>query len=330
MRDPFGENTQRAWRWRTHVLGTPFEFTGNHRALHALVRDAFADVPRHRIAGACPSRLRVHLHASPGGAVARGLPPAPVLSSGAGLLGAHVDAENFVVMDPASGRAFIRLNDRMLAQPRLARYELVEFAAITLATRARGFIALHAGCVGAHGRGVLLLGESGAGKSTLALHAARCGLDFLAEDSVFVAPASLDATGLPAFVHASEAGLALVADRRWRAALQRAPVIERRSGVRKRELDLRHGLARLAPRPLRIVATVVLTARRRRGPARSGELSTRELRRILRAGQPYAVRQPGWREFERRALRAGGFRLDRMPPDDGVARLREILAEHRS
>src|SRR4029079_19173948 len=116
---------------------------------------------------------------------------------------------------------------------------------ITLATRSQQLVALHAGCVGAEGRGVLLLGPSGAGKSTLALHAALGGLEFLAEDSVFVQPRTLRATGLSAHVHTRQTGLRLIADPAVRRALRRAPSIRRRSGVRKHEFDLRGAATRL-------------------------------------------------------------------------------------
>jgi hypothetical protein len=249
-----------------------------------------------------------------------------VLSSGAGLLCGHVDASNFVVIEPRAGRAFVQVSDALLRYRRLLRYELVEFAAIVLATRSQGLVSLHAGCVGAGGRGVLLLGGSGSGKSTLALHAALGGLEFLSEDSVFVQPATLRATGLSAFVHAREEALGLITDRPTRTAVRRAPRIQRRSGARKREFDLRDGAAMLAPGPLRIVATVVLSARRASAAAPLVRLTSRELERVLRVEQTYAMAQPGWREFAARALRAGGFRLDRVPPAEGVAALRRLLA----
>jgi hypothetical protein len=45
---------------------------------------------------------------------------------------------------------------------------------------------LHAGCVGRHGRGVLVAGESGAGKSTTTLAALEAGLDYAGDDYVLV------------------------------------------------------------------------------------------------------------------------------------------------
>lgn len=319
-RDPFREQGLRPRRWRTRVLGAPFEFSSNSPELLAIARDAFADVPRHRLAR--PARtLRVALVRTPGAASWK-TPPRPSLSSGAGLLCSHVDARNFVVVDPGAARALVQVSDALLRDPRLVRYEFIELAALTLALREQGLVPLHAACVGTNGRGLLLLGSSGAGKSTLALHAALRGLEFLAEDSVFVQPSSLDASGLSAYVHARPDALPLIEDRRVRAAVRRAPRIRRRSGVHKHEIDLRHGLARLAPAPLRIVGTVVLSPGTAGGLQRLGMA---ELKRVLRHEQAYATAQPGWREFERRVVRAGGYRLGRMPPGDGVAALRRLL-----
>jgi hypothetical protein len=328
--DPFGERGERGGRrlrWSARVLGAKFEFTSNSRALLQVAQDAFAGVPQHRWPRAARPTLRISLtHLRDRGAADWVKPPKPVLSSGPGVLCAHVDARNFMIVNEGAAHALIQVTDSMLRHRDLVRYELIEFAAITLATRAQELVSLHAGCVGSDGRGVLLLGGSGSGKSTLALHAALEGLDFLAEDSVFVQPRTLRATGLSAFVHAREDALDLITDRAARRTVHRAPRIQRRSGVRKCEIDLRRGMARLAPVPLRIVTTVVLSARPERGAATLVPLTTAQLRRVLRAEQAFAVDRPGWSQFERQVLQAGGFRLRRVPPADGVSSLRALLS----
>lgn len=324
--DPFRERTGRELRWRTSVLGARFEFSSNSRELLDIAREAFASVPQHRLRPALRGVLRLHLrHAPHARKPAWIAPPVPALSSGGGMLLSHVDAANFAIVDPRHARALVQVTDSMLRHRRLLRYELIEFAVINLATRSQGLVPLHAGCVGTNGRGVLLLGASGSGKSTLTLHAALGGLDFLAEDSVFVQPSTLRATGFSAYVHAREEALKLIPDTQVRAELRRTPRIQRRSGVRKREIDLRHGLANLAPTPLRIVATVVLSSRNARGHAGLVPLTRAQLLRVLRAEQSYATTQPGWREFERRVLLAGGFSLGRIPPADAVSSLRTLL-----
>jgi hypothetical protein len=330
-RDPFHERGERVWTWSTRVLGARVEFSGNSRELLDVAREAFAGVPAHRWPGAGRMTLRITLrHRRENARPAWRMPPKAVLSSGAGVVCGHIDSSNFMIVNMAEDSALIQVGNAMLRHRQLLRYELVEFAAITLATRAQGLVPLHAGCVGAHGRGVLLLGASGTGKSTLTLHAALGGLEFLAEDSVFVQPATMRASGLSAFTHAREDSLGLIADRQVQRAARHAPCIERRSGVRKREIDLRQAAVRLAPKPLRIVATVVLSTRSARGAVNLLPLTARQLKRELRAEQAYAAGRPGWHEFERRVLRAGGYRLLRSPPADGVSSLRDLLSGKRA
>lgn len=324
LADPFQERADCDKNWRTPVLGVPFHLESNSAALLRIARQAFERLPRHRLRDGSARPLRITLRrvadAHPGWTS----PPRPNLSSGNGLLCALVDGNNFVVIDPRAHSAFVQVEDRMLRHPRLMRYELIEFAANTLAARVHGLVPLHAGCVGDGRRGLLLLGTSGAGKSLLTLHAAFGGLEFLAEDSVFVDARTLRATGLSAFVHPREDALPSIGYG-LRTMVRRSPRILRRSGASKHEVDLRGGRARLARRPPRIVSTVVLSAER---PARSRpvvRLNPRQLRRVLRDEQPYGVAQPSWGEFERGLLRAGGYRLARLPPEEAVHWLRCIL-----
>src|SRR3546814_9900836 len=151
----------------------------------------------------------------------------------------------------------------MLDWPYHLRYELIEFAVFLLAARCQGLVPLHVACVGRGGRGILLLGASGAGKSTLVLHSRLQGLDVLSEDAEFVQPDGVIATGVANFRHVrADAldGIEDVAARRWIAS---SPVIRRRSGVEKFEVDLRRAPrpVRLAEAPLRLVGPVDLSGR---------------------------------------------------------------------
>jgi energy-coupling factor transporter ATP-binding protein EcfA2 len=206
------------------------------------------------------------------------------------------------------------------------RYELLEFAVITLAVRALGLVPLHAACVSIRGRGVLLVGASGSGKSTLALNAAAAGLELVSEDSLFVEPHGLHAGSLPNYLYVRSdtprrllpAGLA--------RHLARARFIRRRSGVRKRELDLRRAGLAVAGRAPRIVAMILLTAR----PARAGRLlirqsASRALAR-LRAMQAYAAARPEWPRFARRIAQLPCFELRRgAHPVEAIAVLKALL-----
>ena len=129
----------------------------------------------------------------------------------------------------------------MLRYPYHLRYELLEFAVYTLAARTQGLVPLHAACIGHGGHGVLLLGDSSSGKSTVALHCLLNGLEFLAEDSVLVEPRTLRATGVANFLHLRSDSLRWLTRKSDLARVRRSPLIRRRSGARKFELDLRQG-----------------------------------------------------------------------------------------
>jgi energy-coupling factor transporter ATP-binding protein EcfA2 len=232
-----------------------------------------------------------------------------------------------VVLSPAERAALGVVSQDMLRFPYHSRYELFEFAVFTLAARAQGLVPLHAGCVGRGGRGLLLVGSSGSGKSTVALHSLLNGFDFLTEDSTFVQPDTMLATGIANFLHVRADSLRFLAPAAAAAAsIRKSPVIRRRSGVDKFEFDLRRSPYRLAAAPLRIAAVVLLKAdsARKRGlvvPVRSSRLIAE-----LRASQPYAARQPGWRTFSQRVSALPAFELRRgSHPRESVDALQELL-----
>ena len=209
----------------------------------------------------------------------------------------------------------------------MTRYELIEFAVFTLATRTQGLAALHAACVGSRGQGILLMGASGAGKSTVTMQCLLDGLGFLAEDSVFVAPDTLLATGVSSFLHVRSDSLRWIAERPDAARIRQSPVIVRRSGVRKYEVDLRGGEYPLAPRPFKISAVVFLSAQHatdRRSLLK--RLSRAEALPRLVEEQAYAANQPSWSPFMRAAGRLPFFELRRgRHPSESVAALRELV-----
>ena len=170
------------------------------------------------------------------------------------------------------------------------------------------------------------MGPSGAGKSTLSLLCALRGFDFLSEDSAFVRPDSLLATGVANFLHARADTLRWVEPAALRDRLRTAPVIRRRSGVRKYEIDLRQRPFRVAPAPLKIGAIVLLSPQPPAGKRLLVELGVRDMKAQLRAMQGYATRQPAWRQFERRL---GDLRLLRLHrgahPDAAVDALEGLL-----
>jgi hypothetical protein len=322
--DPFGEHTACGFVLQRTVLGGHFRFASDSEALLQLVEAAYGGLPPCALPGA--RDFQVELRLLPARAEPRGEPPPVRQSAGAGLLCGVMDQSNYVVIDPRNRRALVAASQDRLDQAYHLRYELIEFAVFTLATRGIGLVPLHGACVGRDGRGVLLLGESGAGKSTLALHGLLHGLDFLAEDAVFVQPQSLLATGVPNFLHLRPDVLPLLADGRVRRWLERSPRIRRRSGAEKIEADLRQDVGRLADRPLELVGAIrVSPEHAESGPQLSGPLAAGEAAAWLAANQPYAANQPGWHAFTQALVQRGVHVLrrgrDPQAPVDALCRL---------
>jgi energy-coupling factor transporter ATP-binding protein EcfA2 len=330
-RDPFGEHARTRSRARFDVLGGDFAVGSTDPKLLALAGDAFGRLPKQRFAGRPPRfTVQLVLNELPQSWAIEQSPPPPVLSAGAGLLCATVDAGNFAVVDVATSRALVGVSRAMLAHAYYARYELIEFAFLTLASRAQALVPLHAACIGADGKGVLLMGQSGAGKSTLSLHALTNGMQLLSEDSAFVAVHGLRVTGVPNYLHLAPAALDFLTPGSLRASIERSPVIQRRSGATKFELDLRGVPGEVARAPLRVVATVCLS---RDGAGRGRALEPLERAAFvsrLRDEQPYAMGRENWAGFERSIAALPAYELKRTPhPDIAIRQLKELVASAR-
>ncbi len=323
--DPFGEHVVCGLALQRTVLGGRFHFCSDSEPLLGLVEAAYGGLAPGELPGA--RDFHVELRLLPARAKKRDEPPPVCQSAGAGLLCGVMDESNYVVLDPQGCRALVVASQDMLAHAYHLRYELIEFAVFTLATRGMGLVPLHGACLGHAGRGVLLLGESGAGKSTLALHGLLHGLDFLAEDAVFVQPDRLLATGVPNFLHVRPDALGLLAQSHVRQWLARSPRITRRSGVAKIEADLRQGVGRLAGGPLELVGAVrVSPERAAAGEELSGPLAAGEAAAWLAANQPYAANQPGWHAFVQALVQRGVYVLRRgRDPQASVDALRRLL-----
>lgn len=312
---------------RGQVLGGDFRFRSESAALLRLVEQAYAGLPPHRLPGDAPV-FEVELRLAPRLAATDGGEPPPVrMQSGAGLLCGVMDASNYVVLSPEQGRALVVASQDMLDRAYYLRYELIEFAVFMLAARRQGLVPLHGACVGRHGRGVLLMGESGAGKSTLALHSLLHGLDFLAEDAVFVHPEHMLATGVANFLHMKPEALQLVEDPAAKRWIAQAPMIRRRSGVEKHEADLRQWPGACAVAPLALVGAVLVSAERA-GDASAllQAIPADEAAARLASDQPYAASQPGWQRFLQRLAPLGVHVLRRGDhPRDSVDALLALL-----
>lgn len=329
--DPFRERPNGLLRVRRQVLGGAFEFATESPELMRLVRWAYDGLPRHRLSGppahmvvrlvlGGPKRPRIAL--GHGGTVE----PTPfTMLSAPGLLCGANPSSTIAVMSAEQRAALVVVPRELLGFPYHVRYELIELAVFTLAARVQGLMPLHAACVGHGDRGLLLIGDSGAGKSTAVLHCALQGLGLVSEDSLFIAPESLLATGVANFLHVRRESLRFLSatDADY---IRSAPIIRRRSGVRKFEVDLRQGRFRLAPRPLAVDALVVLSARSAGGEPLLKALAPRAALALLEASQPYAAGQPGWRPFAERVRSVPAFELRRgRHPRESAAALAQLL-----
>jgi hypothetical protein len=323
--DPFGESTSLPFQRTLLVLGAAVCFESNSRELLALASEAFAGLPAHRWPAGEPLRVCLRL-TDPHVKERIKLPPPPRLTSGGGLLHATLDSDNFAVVSPEARAALVVASSAMLRHSHLLRYELIEFATLTLAARTQALVPLHAACIGLAGRGILVLGDSGGGKSTLGLLSALSGLELLAEDSAFVKVRGLLATGAPNYLHVRSTALPLVESAADRGAIRHSRVIRRRSGIRKFAFDLRRPGVSLARRPLRLVGVVLLTGQPAGNRPLLAPLQTARMRRELRRLQPYARGRPEWSGFERRVAELPAFELSRARrPADAVDALRRLL-----
>jgi hypothetical protein len=246
--------------------------------------------------------------------------------NGAGFLGSATPSSTFVVLSPQERTGLVSVSAELLRFPYHLRYEVIEFTVFTLACRAQGLVPLHAACVGLNGRGILLMGTSGAGKSTVALQCLLEGFDFLSEDSVFVEPKSMRATGVANFLHVRADSLRWLGRSRVRSIISGSPAIRRRSGIEKFEVDLRRKEFSLAKSPLKIIGVAFLSPRSGGPGPLLKPLSRSETLARLEREQAYGESLPQWHSFRRNLLRLGGFEMLRGPhPAAGAQALRSLL-----
>ena len=325
--DPFLERMAERYAMDVHVLGGHFHFSSDSAALMDVVAMAYAGLPAHALPAASPG-FHIELRLAPAGAgPSAGDPPPVSMQSGAGFLCGVMDASNYAVLFPEQRRALVVASADHLARPYHLRYELIEFAVFTLATRALALAPLHGACVGWHGRAALVMGASGAGKSTLALHSLLRGMEFVAEDAVFVHPHSGKVTGVANYLHVQADALRFVDDPRLRDWIAHSPVIRRRSGVEKYEVDLRDGHGRLAPEPLELACVVFASPRLADDPqVLARAIPDHQIEARLRDEQPYAASQPGWDAFVNAVRQRGAYELRRgRHPGDSVDALMRLL-----
>ena len=330
--DPFGEQVLPAFSRTVHVLGGSFEFLGNSSELLGLLDAAYAGLPPQLLSpDAPPFQIRLQLTGGEG-FDDRTDPPEARMQGGAGFFGAMMDADNFAIVFPAQRRGLVGISPALLRRfPYHARYELLEFAVFTLASRAQQLVPLHAGCVALGGSGALLVGETGAGKSTLALQCMLQGCDFVTEDAAFVDPAGLRVLGVANFLHLREDALPWIGDAAVAARVRQSPVIRRRSGVEKFELDLRQSGGVLASAPLALGSVVFISKAAAQPSQALTRIDPAEIANRLAASQPYAAQLPEWGSFAKRLVHLEAFELKRgLHPRDAAGALREGIGKAAS
>ncbi len=322
--DPFGERERPAFGRTFDILGGRFEFHADSEALLAVVDAAYAGLPPQRRASAPQFQVRLQLTGGAGFGD-RAEPPVAQMRGGAGMFAAMMDADNFAVVVPEQRRGLVALSHALLHRfPYHARYELLEFAVFTLASRAQRLVPLHAGCVDIAGTGVLLVGESGAGKSTLALQCLLQGGRLVTEDAAFVDADDLMAMGVANFLHLREDALPWIVDEAMTTRVHQSPVIRRRSGVEKFELDLRQDARLICAEPAPLGAVVFIS--KEAAPDSRQALMRIEPDRIstrIAASQPYAAHLPDWDAFAKHLAHLQAFELKRgLHPRDAAGALR--------
>jgi hypothetical protein len=323
--DPFGERSTRLICRSSQLLGGRFRFESDNRALLRLADEAYSGLPAHRFASHIPE-FSVRLMLAPPSR-SRSRPPSITMLHAAGFLGATTASSTFALLSVERRSALVCLAPEMLSFPYHARYELLEFAVFTLASRAQRLVPLHAACVGMNGKGILLMGETGSGKTTVAMKCLLKGFEFLAEDSVFVEPGSLRATGVANFLHVRSDSLKWV-NKSQQQLIRRSPVIRRRSGVRKFEVNLRRKQFRLASAPLKIVAVAFLTAKAAGVKSLLRPVTRANCLRRMKALQGYGASLPQWQEFSDSLRGITAIELHRGDhPDETVEALRSLLDE---
>jgi hypothetical protein len=292
-----------------------------------LAESAYAGLPRYRLQlhGA---HFRITLRLTDGDSPHARQPPLLTTTSGPdGLICGIMNAANFVVLCPHERTGLVVVSRDTLHHPYHVRYELIEFAVFVLASRAQGLVPLHAACIARSGRAVLLMGSSGAGKSTLALHCLMLGMTCVAEDAVFVEPQRLLASGVSNFLHVRRDSLKFIDDASISSRVRKSPVIVRRSGVEKFQVDLRSLHRQAGAMALRIAAIIFLSSRGGGRGAALTPLKRRELMSRLAAKQPYPARLPSWKIFSRRLTEVSAFELRRgQHPTEAAVALRLMLS----
>ena len=115
----------------------------------------------------------------------RTLPSAPHHEFKDGKLILSAGPENVLLADLKRGCAIGRISESSVRCQQYFRYHFLEGAVLSLIC-AQHCTPIHAACIEAEGKGMLLCGDSGEGKSTLAFASARSGCVYISDDASYL------------------------------------------------------------------------------------------------------------------------------------------------
>jgi hypothetical protein len=179
LQDALLSNMKLPLRKDFYPLGYSVEILTNEPQVLVAAQECFghADFTRERTA----LQIRVGVSYRTGAEC----PPEPVRRQFAHLYSLVADTENQAVLDLATGTNFLWLTNATVENRLYLRSNFLEKVVYLLL--GGSFVTdIHAGCVGKHGKGILLCGDSGAGKSTLAYACARAGWTYTSDDTSYL------------------------------------------------------------------------------------------------------------------------------------------------
>ncbi len=172
--DPLGYSTELGVHKRLYPLGFPLDLRTNHRDVVEAAEQSWSGYDE-----ACeeePLELRVVVTDGPSNK-----PPSPTFRAQAHLLVLAADARHFASCDLGKSIAACWVSSSVACRRASFRYHYLEAIVHTLLSY-RDLTPIHASCVAADGRGVLLSAPPGSGKSCLAFACAQAGLTFVSDD----------------------------------------------------------------------------------------------------------------------------------------------------
>jgi hypothetical protein len=317
--DPLGYHTPLPLKGEFFPLGFPLEIETNSHDVLAAARTSWPETQ----GGFNLPRLRMRVVVAP---TANGqMPPAPRYRAQGEVLSLAADAAHFASCDFAAATAVCWVSDILASNATLFRYHYLEGIVYSLLSYQR-LTPVHASCVAAGGKGVLLSGPPGTGKSCLAFACARAGLTFVSDDVGYLVRDDPESrlVGRPRFLRLRPSALELFVDLRGTpvgADVGGEPILEiqldKLKGIRSAP-ECRanatvflergaHAAARLTPVEPRVALDLLV----RELPV-IGEAANREQVTSLEA-----------------LVRRGSYRLSYSGFGDAIERIRELAAVSR-